>query len=114
MGGTGKAHDMQIQTQGGLSKEEIEKMQQEAEQFAEEDKKKREAAEVRNTADSTLWRVESTLEEHDDKIDDELKQEIKSAMDELKDVMDSNEPDTIKEKTDALLAAERKVGDKIY
>merc|ERR1719273_2626013 len=112
--GTGKAHDMQIQTQGGLSKEEIAKMQEEAEQFAEEDKKKREAAEVRNTADSTLWRVESTLEEHDDKIDDELKQEIKSAMDELKDVMDSNEPDTIKEKTDALLAAERKVGDKIY
>jgi len=112
--GTGKAHDMQIQTQGGLSKEEIEKMQQEAEQFAEEDKKKRESAEVRNTADSTLWRVESTLEEHDDKIDDELKEEIKTAMTELKDVMDSNEPDTIKEKTDALLAAERKVGDKIY
>merc|ERR1719428_1922108 len=43
--GTGKAHDMQIQTQGGLSKEEIEKMQQEAEQFAEEDKIKREFAE---------------------------------------------------------------------
>merc|ERR1712241_948787 len=89
-------------------------MQQEAEQFAEEDKIKRESAEVRNTADSTLWRVESTLEEHDDKIDDELKEEIKTAMTELKDVMDSNEPDTIKEKTDALLAAERKVGDKIY
>jgi len=112
--GTGKKQEMQIQSSGGLTKDEIEKMKEEAERFADEDKARREAAEAKNTAESTIWRVESTLEEHADKVDDELKKEIEDAKKALQDALDSDDNDNIKQKTDALLAAERKIGDKIY
>merc|ERR1712110_1004575 len=77
---TGKSEKITITNEKGRLSKEIQKMQDEAERFADEDKAKREAAEVKNTADSTLWRVESTLEEHGEKCGDELKEEIESKM----------------------------------
>merc|ERR1712154_658056 len=74
--GTGKDQSMQIQTSGGLTKEEIENMKKNAESMAAQDKERRELAELKNSADTLIWQSESQLEEFKDKIDDELKQEI--------------------------------------
>merc|ERR1711973_351411 len=74
--GTGKKHNMQIVTSGGLSKDDIKKMQDEAERYADEDKVRREMAEVINQCDNTIWNTESSLEEHKDKLDADLIKDI--------------------------------------
>merc|ERR1712038_1009418 len=74
--GTGKEQKIQIQTSGGLSKADINRMQEEAERFAEEDKKKREGAEVINNIDTGIWSAEQQLAEHKDNIPQELVTEI--------------------------------------
>ena len=82
--GTGKEQQIRIQASGGLSDADIEKMVSEAEQFAEEDKKRREAAEAKNSAESLIHSTERQLTEHGDKVDEALKSEIQAAIDEAK------------------------------
>merc|ERR1712141_666942 len=65
--GTGKEQKIQIQSSGGLSKDDINRMQEEAERFADEDKKKRESAEILNNIDTGIWSAEQQLNEHKDK-----------------------------------------------
>merc|ERR1712244_218862 len=74
--GTNKDQNMQIQTSGGLTKDEIENMKKNAEEMAAQDQERKELAELKNSADTLIWQSESQLEEFKDKIDDELKQEI--------------------------------------
>merc|ERR1719410_2403612 len=112
--GTGKEQKIQIQSSGGLSKDDINRMQEEAERFAEEDKKKREGAEVINNIDTGIWSAEQQLAEHKDNIPQELVTEIQDKINEVKAAKDSNDTDQMKEKNDELQKVLMKIGEAIY
>ncbi len=111
---TGKEQNIRIQASGGLKDEDIEKMVKEAEQHAEEDKKVKEAIEARNHADALIHETEKLLKENGDKIGSSDKEGIEKAVQELKDVLDSNDAEKIKEKTNALTQASLKLGEAMY
>jgi len=112
--GTGKEQKIQIQSSGGLSKDDINRMQEEAERFAEEDKKKREGAEILNNIDTGIWSAEQQLAEHKDNIPQELVTEIQDKINEVKAAKDSNDVDQMKEKNDELQKCLMKIGEAIY
>lgn len=112
--GTGKEQKIQIQSSGGLSKADINRMQEEAEKFAEEDKKKRESAEVLNNIDTGIWSAEQQLAEHKDNIPQELVTEIQDKINEVKAAKDSNDVENMKSKNDELQKALMKIGEAIY
>lgn len=111
---TGKEQNIRIQASGGLKDEDIEKMVKEAEQHAEEDKKLKEAIEARNHADALIHETEKLLKENGDKIGSAEKEGIEKAIQELKDVLDSNDAEKIKDKTNALTQASLKLGEAMY
>ncbi len=113
---TGKEQQIRIQASGGLSDDDIERMVNEAEQHAEDDKAKREQVEVLNAADSLVHSVEKNLQEYGDKVPDEDKQTIETAIQELKDAIASEEPDVddVKAKTETLTEASMKLGEAMY
>ncbi|HKL76543.1 MAG TPA: molecular chaperone DnaK [Halanaerobiales bacterium] len=114
--GTGKENDITIESSSGLSEEEIEQMVKDAEEHAEEDKKKRERIETRNEADALVHQTEKTLDESGDKVDDELKEKVEAAKDELKETLEENEDDIelIKEKMEALNEELTELSTQIY
>jgi molecular chaperone DnaK len=112
--GTGKEQQIKIQASGGLSDADIEKMVGEAEQFAEEDKNRRAAAEAKNNAESLIHTTERQLAEHGDKVDEALKTEIQAAIDAAKAAVESGETDAINEKAQALAQVAMKLGQAIY
>ncbi len=112
--GTGKEQQIRIQASGGLSDTDIEQMVQDAEKFAEEDKKRREAAEARNNADSLVHATEKQLQEHGDKIDAGLKSDIEAALAEAKTAIDGGDVEAIKAKSQALTDLAMKMGQAIY
>jgi molecular chaperone DnaK len=112
--GTGKEQQIRIQASGGLSDSDIEKMVQEAEQFADEDKKRREGAEAKNQAEGLIHSTESQLKEHGDKVDEGLKTEIETAIAEARTAVEGGDADSIKAKTEALAASAMKMGQAIY
>ncbi|MXO58829.1 molecular chaperone DnaK [Altererythrobacter salegens] len=112
--GTGKEQQIRIQASGGLSDADIDQMVQDAEKFAEEDKKRREGAEAKNNADSLVHATEKQLEEHGDKIDAGLKGEIESAIAEAKTAIEGGEVELIKAKSQALTDLAMKMGQQIY
>jgi molecular chaperone DnaK len=112
--GTGKEQQIRIQASGGLNDSDIEKMVQEAERFAEEDKKRREAAEAKNNAEGLVHSTERQLAEHGDKVDTALKNEIQAAIDETKSAVEGGDPETMKTKAQALAQVAMKLGQAIY
>ncbi len=112
--GTGKEQKIRIESSSGLSEDDIEKMVKDAELHAEEDKREREKVEVRNEADSLYYSTEKSLKEYGDKISDEEKAKIEQAMSDLKEVMESDSVDQIKEKTEALQQAAYKLAEEMY
>ena len=102
--GTGKEQQIRIQASGGLKDEDIDKMVKEAEQFAEEDKKRRAEAEASNNADSLIHSTERQLAEHGDKVTAEVKTEIETAIAEAKTAVESGDPEAMTAKTNALTA----------
>jgi molecular chaperone DnaK len=112
--GTGKEQQIRIQASGGLSDADIEKMVREAESFADDDKKRREAAEAKNSAEGLAHSTERQLAEHGDKIDEALKTEIQTAIDETKQAVESNDVEAMKTKTAALSQVAMKLGQAIY
>jgi molecular chaperone DnaK len=112
--GTGKEQQIRIQASGGLSDADINQMVQDAEKFAEEDKKRREAAEAKNNADSLVHATEKQLQEHGDKIDASLKSEIEAAIAEAKTALEGDDVEAIKAKSQALTDAAMKMGQAIY
>ncbi|MHA6317477.1 molecular chaperone DnaK [Altererythrobacter sp. CAU 1778] len=112
--GTGKEQQIKIQASGGLSDADIDQMVQDAEKFADEDKKRREAAEVKNQADSLVHATEKQLEEHGDKIDAGLKSDIEGGIAELKSAIEADDLDAMKAKTQALTENAMKLGQAIY
>lgn len=111
---TNKEQQIRIQASGGLSDEDIDQMVKDAETNAEGDKKKREAVEAKNHAESLIHATEKSMEEFGGDVPAEEKSAIESAIADLKDAMDSNEPDDIKAKTDALQQAAMKLGELAY
>jgi molecular chaperone DnaK len=112
--GTGKEQQIKIQASGGLSDSDIDQMVKDAEKFAEEDKKRREAAEAKNNAESLIHSTERQLEEHGDKIDAALKSEIEAAVAEAKTAVEGGEPAAMTEKAQALATVSMKLGQAIY
>jgi molecular chaperone DnaK len=112
--GTGKEQKIEIKGGSGLSEEEVEQMVADAEAHAEEDRKARELAEARNVGENAAYQAEKQLGEMGDRLDDSAKAEVNEAISELKSVLESNDVDQIKAKTDALQAAFHKVSEQIY
>ena len=112
--GTGKEQKIQIQASGGLSDEEIEKMVKDAEANKENDKKKREAVDVRNQADTLIHSTEKNLKEHGSKISDAEKKAIEDGSNELKESLKTEDIEDIKKKTEKLVQASMKLGEAIY
>jgi molecular chaperone DnaK len=113
---TEKEQQIRIQASGGLSDDDVERMVQEAEQHAEEDKSKREMIDIRNSADSLIHSTEKNLTDYGDKVPEEDKAAIETAIQELKDVLEVEEGDIeeITAKTGALTEASMKLGEAMY
>ena len=112
--GTGKEQQIKIQASGGLSDNDIEQMVKDAEKFAEEDKKRREAAEAKNNAESLVHATEKQLSENGDKIDADLKGQIEVAIAEAKTAIEGGDVAEINTKTQALTEVAMKMGQAIY
>ena len=112
--GTGKEQSIRITGSTKLSDTEIEKMKQDAKEHEEEDKKRKEKIEVRNTADSLVHSTEKTIEELKDKISSDDKQKIDDALKELREALTGDDTEKIKEKTEALTQIFQKISAEIY
>ena len=112
--GTGKEQHIQITSSSGLSKEEIDRMVKDAEAHADEDKKQREAVDVKNEADSLVYATEKTLKDLGDKVDGAEKQKVEDAVAELKKAVEGGNTEEIKSKTEALKQASYKIAEEVY
>ena len=112
--GTGKEQTIKIQASGGLSDNDIDQMVKDAEKFAEEDKKRRAAAEARNQADSLVHATEKQVAEHADKIDAATKSAVEEAIAATKTALEGGDADDINAKAQALTEAAMKMGQQIY
>ncbi|SNS66284.1 molecular chaperone DnaK [Micrococcales bacterium KH10] len=112
--GTGKEQSMTITGGSALPKEDIDRMVKEAEEHAEEDKKRREEAETRNQAEGLVYAIEKQLADNGDKIADDVKTEVQGAIDELKTALEGTDADAVKEKTQKLSQAAQKIGEALY
>ncbi len=111
---TGKEQSIRITAASGLSEEEINNMVKDAEMHADEDKKKRELVDTKNSAEALVDQTEKTLKEHGDKVDEETRKNIESAVEALKQTKDSTDIDEIKQKTEALSQASHKLAEAMY
>lgn len=111
---TGKESNITIKANSGLSEEEIKKMEQDAAAHAEEDKKVRELAEARNHADGMIHMVRKSLKDYGDKLDPAEKDSIENAIKDLEAATRDGDKETIEKKTEALMSASQKLGEKIY
>ena len=112
--GTGKEQNIQIQASSGLSEEDINKMIKEAEANKEADKKKREAVDARNQADTMLHTTEKSLKEHGSKISDAEKKAIETASANLRNALKGTDSEEIKKQTQELVQASMKLGEAVY
>jgi molecular chaperone DnaK len=112
--GTGKENKITIKANSGLSEGEIEKMVKDAELNAADDQRKLELVQARNQADSTVHGVKKSLAEHGDKLDADEKAKIEAALKDAEESMKSEDKDEIASKTEALMAASQKLGEKVY
>ena len=112
--GTGKEQAIKIESSGGLSDEEVEKMVNDAEQFAEEDKEKREGVEVRNQAETLIYSTEKSVSELGEKLPEEDKTKIEACSEQLKKSLETEDLDAIKSDLEALTQASHKMAELLY
>ena len=112
--GTGKEQHITITSSTNMSQEDIDKAVRDAEKFAEEDKKAKEAVETKNRADSMIFQCEKTLTELGDKIDAADKAEVEAAIEKLKETVKGNDTEAIKADTEAVEKAFYKISEKLY
>ncbi len=112
--GTGREQKITITASSGLSKEEVERMQREAEMHAAEDTKRRQEVETRNAADTLVYTAEKTLREQKDKISSELNQEVESKVAAVRSALQGTSIDAIRQATQELSEAMQKVGAAVY
>jgi molecular chaperone DnaK len=120
--GSGNKEDITIEGGAGLSDDQIEQMQQEAEEHAEEDEIRREFVEARNEAESTIQRAETLLEENEESVSDDLREEIEGELENVADVLEENEDaddieaatEEIEAAVEELAAALQEIGKQMY
>src|SRR5438093_3317788 len=112
--GTGKEQSMTITGGTKLADDEIERMVKEAEAHAEEDRKRREEAEVRNQADNVIYQTEKTIKEHGEKLDESDRQMVESALNDAKEAVKGSDVDRIRQTSEALLTASQKFAEVLY
>jgi len=112
--GTGKEQQISIKASGGLSDDEVEQMVKDAEANAESDKERREQVESRNQAEALVHSAEQSLSEHGDKVSEDDKAEIETAIADLKSAIEDGSSEDIKAKSEALATATMKMGQAIY
>lgn len=111
---TNKTQHIEIKDSKALSKEEIEKMQKEAEMYANEDRKKKESIEIKNQADALIYSSEKTLKDFGDKVKEEDKKKIEEKIAELKKALSGNDVELMKKSMDVLSQEVQKIGAEMY
>ncbi len=113
---SGKAQSIKIEGSSGLSEEEVEKMKKDAEAHAEEDKKKKEVVEVRNTADTLVFTTEKAMKDAGDKLTDDEKKPVEKKVEALKEILKDEKADSekIKKATEELSTSAQAIGEKLY
>jgi len=111
---TGKEQQLRIQASGGLSDDDIDAMVKDAEANAESDKERRELAEAKNQAEALTHKAEGDLKEHGDKISEEQRQDIETAIKETREIAETDDTAGINDKVQVLTAAVMKMGEAIY
>ena len=111
---TGKENKITIKANSGLSEEEIKRMEEDAAAHADEDKAMRELVDARNSADGMVHSVKKSLAEHGDKLDEAEKTAIETAIKDVEDVLKEGDKETIEAKTNVLMEASQKLGEKVY
>ena len=112
--GTGKEQAIKIESSGGLSDDEVEKMVNDAEQFAEEDKAKRDGVEVKNQAETLIYSTEKSVSELGEKLPEEDKTKIEACCEQLKKSVESDDVNAIKSDLEALTQASHKMAELLY
>jgi molecular chaperone DnaK len=112
--GTSKENKITVQNAGGLSKEEIEKMQREAEQHSAEDKKRREVIDLKNQGENLVYQTEKSLKEYGEKVSADVRGNIESAINNLKDALKSDDGDRIKKSIENLTQVSYKLAEEMY
>jgi molecular chaperone DnaK len=112
--GTGKQQSVTISGGSALAKDDIDKMVRDAEQYAEEDRQRREEAEVRNRADTLVYTTEKFLAENSDKVPGDVRSEVESAISDLKKALEGSDTEAIKEASEKASQASQKMGTAIY
>ena len=112
--GTGKEQRITITASSGLSEQEIEQMVRDAESHAEEDRRRREEAEVRNNADNLVYSIERSLKDVDGKLDEATKSEVEQAIKETKEALAGDDVEEIRRKQEALMTASHKLSEVLY
>jgi len=111
---TGRSQNITITASSGLSEEEVERMRQEAEQHAEEDRKRRDLIETKNHADNMVYSAEKTLKDLGDKVPEDLKQKVEDAASKVRDLKDSEDVEAIKKASDELAEVLQQLGSAAY
>ncbi len=112
--GSGNEQKIQIQGGSGLSDAEVDAMVSDAESHAEDDKRLRDLAEAKNTAEQVMYATEKSLSEHEDKLDDETKTDIRAKIDAVRTSLEGDDPADIRTKMEALREASFKLGELVY
>jgi molecular chaperone DnaK len=112
--GTGKEQSMTITGGSALPKDDITRMVEDAEKYAEEDRRRREAIELRNQADNLLYQNDKTLKDQGEKLDAALKAELEEAVSGLKEALDGDDDDAVRTRMEALAALSQRVAEAIY
>src|SRR5690348_4911859 len=112
--GSGNEQKIQIQGGSGLSDDEVNKMVRDAESHAEDDRRMKELAEARNTAEQVAYSTEKSLKEHEDRLDEETKTDIRSKIDAVRQALDGDDAGEIRSRLEALREASFKLGEVVY
>jgi molecular chaperone DnaK len=112
--GTNKEHSIRIEGSSGLSKEEKERMVREASEHAAEDALKKEAADIRNAAETLVWTTEKMIAENKEKIKEEDVKDLEAKMTDVKTAIQSGDKDNMKSTSETLSSAAQKVGGSLY
>ncbi len=112
--GTGNEQKITITASSGLSEQDIESMMKDAESHAEEDRRGREVAEVKNNAENLVYSTEKSLRDMGDRVDQATRDEIEAAAVEVRKALDTEDIDDIKAKTDILMQASHKLAEAVY
>ncbi|MFI9809597.1 molecular chaperone DnaK [Streptomyces sp. NPDC052301] len=112
--GTGKEQKMTVTGGSSLPKDEVDRMRQEAKQYAEEDHRRREAAETRNQGEQLVYQTEKFLKDNEDKVPGEIKTEVESAVEELKEKLKGEDTAEIRSATEKVAAVSQKLGQAMY